>query len=82
MSDSAQLLVKTGRFLDGALSFAELVMWVQDREEYWASLPGQSLARALAATIMLGAYEVDAGHRTEDSFRELVAEATLEPISS
>jgi hypothetical protein len=79
MSDSAQLLVKTGRFLDGELDFAALVEWVQDREEYWAALPSQTIARALVDTIMLAAYELNAGDRDEDSVRQLVSDATLQP---
>jgi hypothetical protein len=79
MSDSTQLLVKTGRFLDGELSLAALVEWVQDREEYWAALSYDSVARALADTIMLAAYELDAGARSEASIKQLVGEATLQP---
>jgi hypothetical protein len=79
MSDSGQLLVLTGRFLDNALSFADLVEWIQDREEYWASLPNEAVANVLASTIMLAAYEIEAGHRDEGSVRDLVSEATLQP---
>lgn len=82
MSDSAQLLVRTGRFIDGGLSFAELAEWVQDREEYWATLPAQTIARALADTIMLASYERTDGHRSDDSVRQLVSEATLQPSTN
>ena len=79
MSDSGQLLVLTGRFLDGGLSLSELGEWIQDREEYWFSLPQDSIARALADTIMLAVYGVDAGDRSVDSVKEVISEATLEP---
>ena len=82
MSDSTQLLVKTGRFLDGELSFVDLAGWVQDREEYWAALPAQTIARALASTIMLAAYELTAGVRDEESVKQLVSDATLQPSSN
>ena len=81
MSDSGQLLVLTGRFLDNALSFAELAEWVQDREEYWASLPNDAVANVLASTIMLACYEVDAGARSIESVRDVVSEASLQPAS-
>jgi hypothetical protein len=76
-SKNAQLFVKTGRFLDAELGFPELVDWVQDKEEYWASLPSSSLVRVLADTIMLTAYEVQAGHRDPEELTELVSAAML-----
>jgi len=79
MSDSAQLLVLTGKFLDGTLSLAELGEWIQDREEYWFTLPRDSIARVLTGTIMLAVYEVDAGDRSVDSVKDIISEATLEP---
>ena len=82
MSDSAQLLVKTGRFLDGELSLADLVEWVQDREEFWAALAADTIARALADTIMLAAYELSEGARSEASVMQVVSEATLLPSSN
>jgi hypothetical protein len=78
-STNAQLLVNTGQFLDAELSFAELVNWVQDREEYWESLPPNSIVRVLADTIMLAAYEVQAGHRSPEELKELVSLASLQP---
>jgi hypothetical protein len=79
-SMNAQLFVNTGRFLDAELGFPELVDWVQDREEYWASLPANSIIRVLADTIMLAAYEVEAGHRSPEDLKELVTVATLQPV--
>ena len=80
MSLNAELLVRTGRFLDDELSFAELVEWIQDREPHWATLPPDSVARILTGTIMLAAYEVDDGARGSESVKELVSEATLLPL--
>ena len=79
MSLNAELLVRTGRFLDHELSFAELVDWVQDHEEHWLRLPQDSLARYHAATIMLASYEVDDGVRDVESVKDLLGEATLQP---
>jgi len=79
MSANAQLLVKTGRFLDSELSFHDLVEWVQDREQFWAGLPANSIARVLADTIMLAAYEFSEGVRDEPGVKELVSQLTLEP---
>jgi hypothetical protein len=79
MSLNAELLVKTGRFLNNELSFAELVEWVQNHEEHWATLPRDFVARNLAGTIMLTAYEVDDGVRSPESLKELLSEASLEP---
>jgi hypothetical protein len=71
--------VLTGKYLNGDLSLAELATWIQDREEYWVTLPRDSIARVLTGTIMLATYEVDAGDRDPDSVKELISEATLEP---
>jgi hypothetical protein len=79
MSDSGQLLVLAGKYLNGELSLAELATWIQDREEYWVTLPRDSIARVLTGTIMLATYEVDAGDRDPDSVKELISEAMLDP---
>jgi hypothetical protein len=68
-----------GRFLDDEVSFAELVDWVQDREEHWAAQPTDSVARILAGTLMLAAYEIDDGVRDVGSVKELLSEASLQP---
>lgn len=81
MSDSGQLLILIGRFLEDSLSFAELTEWIQDREEYWASLPSDAVVKVLADTVMLACYEVDAGHRDVESVKDLVSEASLQPVS-
>jgi hypothetical protein len=78
-SVNAEFLVRMGRFLDNELSFAELVDWVQDREEHWAAQPVDSVARILAGTLMLASYEVDDGARDVESVKELLSEATLQP---
>jgi hypothetical protein len=80
MSNSSQLFVHTGGFLYGGLSLAQLADWVLDREEYWASLTVEDAASHLSGTIMLAKYEVDAGDRDEDSAKQLIREAALEPI--
>jgi hypothetical protein len=51
---------------------------VQDREQLWARLPRESVARAIADTIMLAAYELDAGDRTTESVREAISQASLQ----
>ena len=79
MSLNVELLVRTGRFLDDELSFAELADWVQDQEEHWLSLPLDSLARYVAATILLASYEVEDGVREVPSLKDLLSEATLQP---
>lgn len=79
MSLNADLLVKTGRFLSDDTSFSELVEWVSDHEQHWATLPFDSVARILSGTIMLASYEVDGGVRDPESVKELVAEAALQP---
>jgi hypothetical protein len=78
-SVNAEFLVRIGRFLDNELSFAELVDWVQDREEHWAEQPVDSVARILAGTLMLASYEVDDGARDVESVKDLLSEATLQP---
>ena len=79
MSPNAEFLVRIGRFLDDEVSFAELVDWVQDREEHWAAQPTDSVARILAGTLMLAAYEIDDGVRDVGSVKELLSEASLQP---
>ena len=79
MSLNTDLLVRTGRFLEGKTSFGELANWIQDWEPHWARLPRDSLARNLADTIMLAAYEVDDGARNVESVKELLSEACLQP---
>jgi hypothetical protein len=79
MSVNVELLVRTGQFLDDHSAFAELVEWIQDREEYWAGLPADSMARVLADTIMLAAYEVDDGIRDVASVKDLLSDAMLQP---
>ena len=79
MSLNADLLVRAGRFLNGESTLAELVDWVQDRETHWATLPTDSVARILADTIMLAAYEVDDDVRSPESVKELLSEAALQP---
>ena len=78
MSLNTDLLIRTGRFLDGKCSLSELADWIQDREPHWAALPRHSLARNLADTIMLAAYEVDDGVRDIASVKHLLSEATLQ----
>lgn len=82
MSSNAQLFVLAGRFIDGQITFDSLVEWIGEREEHWAALPTHSLARVLADTIMLAAYEVEAGVRDEDGAREIIVEASLESASA
>jgi hypothetical protein len=79
VSVNADLLVRTGQFLNGEATLADLVDWVQDHEMHWARLPADSVARILADTIMLAAYEVDDGSRSPESVKELLGEATLQP---
>ena len=81
MSLNADLLVRTGRFLNGEASLADLADWIQDHEEHWATLPADSVARILSGTIMLAAYEVDDGVRDVESVKELVSEAALQPAT-
>ena len=81
MSLGSQLFVRTGGFLYGRLSLAQLVEWVQDGEEHWASLPDNDEARQLADAIMLAAYEVQGGVRDEVSAKETIRRAALEPAS-
>lgn len=75
MTNENDLLVNTGRYLYGAQSLADLVHWVQAREEFWTSLPSDSEYRHLAGTIMLAAYEVDDEVRDESEAREIIREA-------
>ena len=82
MSLSSQLFVRTGGYLYDRLSLAQLVEWVQDSEEHWAALPADNESRQLADTIMLAAYEVQAGARDEASAQELIRRAALEPAST
>jgi hypothetical protein len=82
MSLDAQIFIRTGGFLYDRLSLAQLAEWVQDHEEYWASLPRDHEARQLAGTIMLATYEVQAGDRNEASAKELIRKATLESASA
>jgi hypothetical protein len=82
MTDNAHLFVLTGRVIDGQINFDSLVAWIGAREEHWAALPPHSLARVLADTIMLAAYEVEADVRDEDGAREVIAEARLGSASA
>lgn len=79
MSLNADLLVRTGRFLNGESTLGELADWISDYEPHWAKLPADSVARILADTIMLAVYEVDDGVRDPESVKDLVAEAALQP---
>jgi hypothetical protein len=81
MSLNADLLVRVGRFLDGKSTLVELAEWIQDDEEHWATLPADSVARLLADTTMLATYEVDDGARNPDSVKNLLSEASLQPVS-
>lgn len=81
MSLNAELLVRIGRYLEADSDLPDLAGWVQDREEYWAKLPPGSIARVLADTIMLAAYEVDEGVRSEESVHELLGQASLQPAT-
>jgi hypothetical protein len=81
MSDATQLFSLTRKYCTSKLSFKELYNWIQDREEYWSTLPKDDPARFLAGTFMLAAYEVQAGDRTEESARKLVAETLKTPAA-
>jgi hypothetical protein len=79
MSTEYELHQLARRFCKSEISFNDLAFWVQDREEYWLSLPREDPHRALAGRIMLSAFEVWAHHRDEDSARDSIAEAMLDP---
>ncbi len=81
MSIESQLTSLTRRYCSSKISFDELTTWVQDREEYWASLPASGTTKVLADTIMLAAYEVWAGDRDEASARKLIADSATAPAS-
>ncbi|MPZ48986.1 MAG: hypothetical protein GEU75_06700 [Dehalococcoidia bacterium] len=81
MSLSSQLFIRTGGYLYDRLSLDELVEWIQDAEEHWASLSEKDESRRLADTIMLAAYEVQAGARDAASAKDLIRRAALEPAT-
>jgi hypothetical protein len=77
-----QLLLRVGGYLYDGLSLNELALWVQDFEEYWATLPRHSEVSKLVGSLMLTWYEVTAGDRDEESAKELVRQAALDPMAA
>ena len=79
---SNQLLLRVGGYLYGGLALTDLALWIQDHEEYWATLPKESDLRKLVGSTMLSWYEVTAGDRDEDSAKELVRRKAFEPVAA
>ena len=74
MSIDAKLTKLVREYFASRTSFDELASWVQDQEPYWATLPQGSAIRSLAGRIMLMAYEVWDGSRSEPDAREAIRE--------
>ena len=75
MKNEKQIFERVSSYLAGEITLFELQDWISSRETYWASLARDNPGRRLAGRIMLAYYEYGAGHRDEESLREVAREA-------
>jgi len=65
-------------YIAGERSLFEVQDWISSREQRWASLPRSDSDRRAAGSVMLAAYELDAGDRDEQSVVEIARQALKE----